>query len=62
MMICVAFCVAAIKIGLRAPRYIMHSTFERCHRCLFSVGFVGFGMLHNVRPAISFARSSGTLS
>ncbi len=49
---------AVVKTVSCASRFIIDSTFELSLRCYFSVDFVGSGMLRDVLPAKSSARSS----
>ncbi len=58
MTVCAAFWVAVVKIVYRAPSFTVNSIFELCLRCFFSVDFVSSGMLRDVLPAKSYARSS----
>ncbi len=57
MIVAVASQDAVVKIGSRVSRFVIDSNFELCLRCFFSGDFVGLGMLHDVLPAKSFARS-----
>ncbi len=58
MTVCAAFWVVIVKIAFRAPSFTVNSIFELYLRCFFSVDFVGSGMLRDVLPAKSSARSS----
>ncbi len=57
MTVCAAVWVALVYIVYRAPSFAVNSIFELCLRCFFSVEFVGSGMLRDVLPAKSSARS-----
>ncbi len=58
MTVYAAFWVAVVYIVNRAPSFGVNSIFELCLRCFFSVDFVASGMLRDVLPAKSSARSS----
>ncbi len=49
--------VSVVKIVSHMSHFVIDSTLELCLWCFFSVNFVGVGMLHDVLPAKSFARS-----
>ncbi len=57
MIVSVASWVAVVMIVSHVSRFVIDSAYELCLRCFFSVDYVGLGMLHDVLPAKSFARS-----
>ncbi len=48
---------AVVKVVSCVSRFVIDSSIELCHLCFFSVDFVGSGMLRDVLPTKSFARS-----
>ncbi len=55
------FWVAVVKTVFCAPPFVIDSIFERCLRCLFSVDFVGLGMLRDVLLVKVLVRSTPSI-